>query len=48
MTESRLSEKMNFTNAPRVTEAIVSGSHSSVAPSATFTAMSPLCGGPSQ
>lgn len=48
MTERRLSEKMNFTKAPRVTEAIVRGSHKSVVPSATFTAMSPLCGGPSQ
>ena len=48
MTDRRLSEKMKFTKAPRVTEAIVRGRHNSVVPNAKFTAMSPLCGGPSQ
>ena len=48
MTDSLLSVKMKLTKAPRVTDAIVRGSHSSVVPSAMLTAMSPLCGGPSQ
>ena len=48
MTDSRLSVKMKLMKAPRVTDATVRGSHSSVVPSAMLIAMSPRCGGPSQ
>ncbi len=48
MTDSLLSVKMKLMKAPRVTDATVRGSHSSVVPSAMLIAMSPRCGGPSQ
>ena len=43
-TDTRLSVKRYFTNAARPTAAAVSGSQTSVAPSATFVARSPRCG----
>ena len=48
ITDTRLSVNLNLINAPRPMAAAVSGSQSSVAPSARFVTRSPRCGVPSQ